>query len=265
MRTREFIMKDLYSFARSDAEHDVFYKDMSDAYVRIFDRLGIGEWTYMTWASGGAFAEFSHEFQTITDAGEDIIYIHKGKKIAINEEVMTDEVMATVGVKREELEQVKAAEVGNIFNLGTTKSVPLELNFTDEDGKVKPVVMGSYGIGPARVMGVIVERYADEKGLVWPANIAPADVHLVRLGDDPAVVKAADKLFEDLKSAGKDVLYDDRDESVGRKFADADLIGVPVRLTVSKRTLEQESVELKHRNQADEKMMKISDVITVLK
>jgi len=265
MRTREFIMKDLYSFARSDAEHDVFYKDMSDAYVRIFDRLGIGEWTYMTWASGGAFAEFSHEFQTITDAGEDIIYIHKGKKIAINEEVMTDEVMATVGVKREELEQVKAAEVGNIFNLGTTKSVPLELNFTDEDGKVKPVVLGSYGIGPARVMGVIVERYADEKGLVWPANIAPADVHLVRLGDDPAVVKAADKLFEDLKSAGKDVLYDDRDESVGRKFADADLIGVPVRLTVSKRTLEQESVELKHRNQADEKMMKISDVITVLK
>ena len=264
MRTREFIMKDLYSFSRSDAEHDAFYKEVSDAYVRIFDRLGIGEWTYMTWASGGAFAEFSHEFQTITDAGEDIIYLHKGKKIAINEEVMTDEVMATVGVKREELEKAKAAEVGNIFNLGTTKSVPLELNFTDEDGKVKPVVMGSYGIGPARVMGVIVERYADEKGLVWPANIAPADVHLVRLGDDAAVIAAADKLFEDLKTAGKDVLYDDRDESVGRKFADADLIGVPVRLTVSKRTLEQESVELKHRTQDDEKLVKIAEVIKTL-
>jgi prolyl-tRNA synthetase len=265
MRTREFIMKDLYSFSRSDAEHDAFYKEVSDAYVRIFDRLGIGEWTYMTWASGGAFAEFSHEFQTITDAGEDIIYLHKGKKIAINEEVMTDDVLAKVGVKREELEKVKAAEVGNIFNLGTTKSVPLELNFTDDDGKVKPVVMGSYGIGPARVMGVIVERYADEKGLVWPANIAPADVHLVRLGDDPAVVMAADKLYEDLKMAGKDVLYDDRDESVGRKFADADLIGVPVRLTVSKRTLEQDSVELKHRTQDNEKIVKLDGVIKALK
>ena len=261
MRTREFIMKDLYSFARSNDEHDAFYKEVQDAYVRIFDRLGIGEWTYLTLASGGAFAEFSHEFQTITDAGEDIIYLHKGKKIAINEEVMTDEVMAKIGVKRDELEKVKAAEVGNIFNLGTSKSAPLGLNFTDEDGQVKPVVMGSYGIGPARVMGVIVERYADEKGLVWPANIAPADVHLVRLGDDPAVVEAADKLFEDLKQSGKDVLYDDRDESVGRKFADADLIGVPVRLTVSKRTLEQDSVEFKRRSSNDEKLVKLADVM----
>jgi len=148
---------------------------------------------------------------------------------------MTDEVMAKIGVKRDELEKVKSAQVDNIFNLGRSKSEPLGLTFTDEDGKVKPVVMGSYGIGPARVRGVIVERYGDERSLVWPANIAPADVHLVRLGDDPAVVKPADTLFDDLKQSGKEVLYDDRDESVGRKFADADLIGVPVRLTVSKR------------------------------
>lgn len=261
MRTREFIMKDLYSFARSEAEHAEFYERAQAVYTRIFERLGLGEWTYLTFASGGAFAEFSHEFQTITDAGEDIIYLHKGKKIAINEEVLRDDVLKKLGLRRDELEEVKAAEVGNIFNLGTSKSEPLGLRFTDEDGVEKPVVMGSYGIGPARVMGVIVERYADEKGLVWPGNVAPAAVHLVRLGADEAVVTAADKLYGVLAQAGVAVLYDDRDEvAAGAKFADADLIGVPVRLTVSKRTLEQESAEFKRRTSDETKLVKLSEV-----
>lgn len=261
MRTREFIMKDLYSFARSEEEHKAIYEELSKAYTRIFDRLGIGEWTYMTYASGGAFADFSHEFQTITDAGEDIIYIHKDKKIAINEEVMTDEVLERVGVKREELEEVKAAEVGNIFNLGTTKSEPLGLTFADEDGSVKPVVMGSYGIGPARVMGVIVERYADEKGLVWPEQVAPFDVHLVRLGVDEDVVAAADKLYADLQKAGKTVLYDDRDTSAGAKFGDADLIGLPVRYTLSRKTLAEDSAEVKGRVEDEVRLVKLSELI----
>jgi prolyl-tRNA synthetase len=260
MRTREFIMKDMYSFARSDAEHAKFYEAAQAAYGRVFERLGLGEWTYLTYASGGAFAKFSHEFQTLTDAGEDIIYLHKAKKIAINEEVLTDEVMAELGVKRDELEEVKAAEVGNIFNLGTTKSQPLGLHFTDEDGTQKPVVMGSYGIGPARVMGVIVERYADERGLIWPAAVAPAAVHLVRLGDDAAVVAAADKLYDELMAAGTEVLYDDRDERAGAKFADADLMGCPVRLTVSPKTMAEHSIEYKRRTEAESRLVKLDKI-----
>jgi prolyl-tRNA synthetase len=261
MRTREFIMKDLYSFARNEAEHSAIYERMGEAYVRIFERLGIGEWTYFTYASGGAFAEFSHEFQTITDAGEDIIYIHKDRKIAINEEVMTDKVLGDLGIERDELEEVKAAEVGNIFNLGTTKSVPLGLTFTDDDGIVKPVVMGSYGIGPARVMGVIVERYADEKGLIWPEQVAPFDIQLIRIGQDEDIVDAADKLYADLRTAGKTVLYDDRDISAGAKFGDADLMGMPKRITISKKTLAEGSVEVKLRTEADALMVKLSEII----
>lgn len=258
MRTREFIMKDLYSFAKSEEEHKKIYDALSDAYVRIFERLGIGEWTYFTFASGGAFAEFSHEFQTITDAGEDIIYIHKERKIAINEEVMTDKVLAGLDIKREELEEVKSAEVGNIFNLGTTKSEPLGLNFTDEDGLVKPVIMGSYGIGPARVMGVIVERYSDEKGLVWPKEVSPADVHLICVGTDAEVVEAADNLYADLQKAGVTVIYDDRDVSAGAKFGDADLMGIPKRITVSKKTLAEDSAEVKLRSEVTSELVKIS-------
>ena len=259
MRTREFIMKDLYSFSRDDKEHDKFYAEAQAAYTRIFEELGLGEWTYLTYASGGAFAKYSHEFQTITDAGEDSIYIHKGKKMAINAEVLSDEVMKELGVNRDELEEVKAAEVGNIFNLGTTKSEPLGLTFADEDGKSKPVVMGSYGIGPARVMGVIVERYADDKGLVWPAIVAPYQVHLVRLGSDEKVVEAADKLYAKLEKDGVEVLYDDRDESAGTKFADADLLGMPVRFTISKKALAEDSVEVKKRGD-DEAVMIMLDM-----
>ena len=265
MRTREFIMKDLYSFSRTEAEHVEFYERAQGVYAKIFERLGLGEWTYMTFASGGAFAQFSHEFQTVTDAGEDTIYIDKKRKIAINEEVLTEEVLELVGVKRDELEEAKAAEVGNIFNLGTSKSEPLGLHFTDENGVMRPVVMGSYGIGPARVMGVIVERYADEKGMVWPESVAPFGVHLVRLGTDEAVVKAADKLYGELKGTGVEVMYDDRDESAGAKFADADLIGVPVRLTVSKKTVGEDSAEWKARTAQEAHLVKLAEVVSKLK
>jgi prolyl-tRNA synthetase len=220
----------------------------------------LGAWTYLTFASGGAFAEFSHEFQTLTDAGEDTIFLHRGKKIAINEEVMNEKVLDQLGMKLHELEEVRAAEVGNIFNLGTSKSEALGLQFTDEAGRTNPVVMGSYGIGPARVMGVIVERYADEKGMVWPEAVAPFAVHLVRLGDDAAVVKAADKLYGELEAVGMEVLYDDRDESAGAKFADADLMGVPLRVTVSKKTLEHGSAEFKRRGKEAVRLVKLGEV-----
>jgi prolyl-tRNA synthetase len=264
MRTREFVMKDLYSFSSSEAEHQKFYDTVKDAYLKIFDRLGLGEWTYYTFASGGAFAKFSHEFQTVTEAGEDVIYLDRKRRLAINQEVLTDEVLKDLGVDRSDLEEVKASEVGNIFSFGTSKSEPMGLKFTDEDGKEQYVVMGSYGIGPARVMGVIVEHFADERGLVWPAAIAPADVHLVRLGSDEAVVSAADKLYDELTNSGHEVLYDDRDESAGAKFADADLMGVPLRLTVSAKTLAEASIEYKRRTDSDSRLVKLDQIIAEL-
>src|SRR5690606_13068758 len=131
MRGREFVMKDMYSYTTSELEHEKFYNSTIEAYLRVFDRVGVGDVNFLTFASGGVFTQFSHEFQTITDAGEDKIFIHKGKNIAINEEVLTDEVMNQLGVKREELEEAKTAEVGNIFSFGATKSEQLELNYID--------------------------------------------------------------------------------------------------------------------------------------
>ena len=170
MRGREFWMKDLYSFSRTQEEHDAFYEKISGAYDRVFERLGLGDSTFKTFASGGSFAKFSHEFQTISEVGEDVIYLDRGKNIAINEEVLNDEVLAELGVNRDELEEAKAVEVGNIFTLGTRFSDPLDLNYTDENGESKPVIMGSYGIGPSRLMGLIAEHFADEcdrRQYVW--------------------------------------------------------------------------------------------------
>jgi prolyl-tRNA synthetase len=251
MRTREFVMKDMYSFVRTEAEHKLFYDKTTAAYLRIFDRLGIGEHTFFTFASGGAFAEFSHEFQTICDAGEDTIYLHREKKLAINEEVLRDDVLAGLGISRDELEQHKAAEVGNIFSFGTSKSEPMGLSYIDEDGQKQHVVMGSYGIGPARVMGVISELMSDERGLVWHENIAPFSVYLVSIGQDAA----AEQLYNELTANGVSVLFDDRDERPGAKFADADLLGIPHRVVVSEKTLQANQLEYKARTSSDSELI----------
>jgi prolyl-tRNA synthetase len=258
MRGREFWMKDLYSFSRTQEEHDAFYEKISDAYDRVFERLGLGESTFKTFASGGSFAKFSHEFQTISEVGEDVIYLHRGKNIAINEEVYTDEVLAELGVNRDELEEVKAVEVGNIFTLGTRFSDPLDLNFTDENGESKPVIMGSYGIGPSRLMGLIAEHFADEKGLVWPENIAPYKVYLVSIGN---VADQATELYEKLQSAGITVLFDDRDERPGAKFADAELIGLPYRVTISERLLEEGKLEFTRRNGGEMELLTLDELL----
>lgn len=264
MRGREFWMKDLYSFSRSQAEHDAFYEKISDAYDRVFERLGLGAQTYKTFASGGSFAKFSHEFQTISPVGEDTIYVHKDKKIAINEEVYSDEVLAELGLNKDELVQELAVEVGNIFTLGTRFSEPLELSFTDEDGESKPVIMGSYGIGPSRLMGLIAEHFADEKGLVWPENVAPYGVYLVRIGDSEAVTQKADQLYQHLTEQGIEVLYDDRDERPGAKFADAELLGIPHRVTVSERLLEQGTYEYQARTAGDVKLLTAEELLGTL-
>lgn len=247
MRGREFVMKDMYSYARTDEENQAIYESVKAAYLRVFNRVGLGELTYITSASGGSFTKYSHEFQTITDAGEDVIYVNRQHKIAINEEVYNDETVNELGVSKDDLEKVKAAEVGNIFNFGTEKSEQMDFTYDDESGKKQFVFLSSYGIGITRLMGVIAEVFSDEKGLIWPDAIAPARVYLARLGNAPAVVEKADHLYKVLTEAGTSVLYDDRDIRPGQKFGDADLMGIPYRVVISDKTIAAGTVELKAR------------------
>ncbi len=260
MRGREFLMKDLYSFSRSQEELDAFYEQAQAAYGRIFARVGLGDLTFMTFASGGVFSKYSHEFQTISDAGEDTIYVSREKHLAINKEVYTDEVLADLGVRREELTEEKSIEVGNIFKLGTRFSDALGLQYKDADGESKSVVMGSYGIGPARLMGTIVEALSDEKGIIWPEAVAPFAVHLLSLGQD----ETAEQLYDTLTAAGVEVLYDDRECGAGEKFGDADLLGMPIRVVVSKKSLEQGGVEVKRRSESQTEVVSLNELRTRL-
>lgn len=261
MRGREFIMKDMYSIHASKEDLEAYYQAVIEAYKRCYNRFGLGDDTYVTFASGGAFTKFSHEFQTICEAGEDYIYLHRGRDLAINEEVV-DEAVRELGIDKSELERVKTAEVGNIFNFGTQKSEEMGLVFTGEDGRQHHAYMGSYGIGITRVMGVIVEKFADDKGLVWPEEIAPARVHLVQIGKES--VAAADELYDTLQQAGITVLYDDRTARPGEKFADAELLGMPTRVTVSDRLLETEEWEVVDRRTGKQQRLTTSQLLATL-
>ncbi len=248
MRTREFVMKDLYSFSKNEEEFREFYERCAVAYTQVFDRVGIGDRTYRTFASGGSFSRFSDEYQMLCGAGEDVIYVHKEKHIAVNKEVYTDEVLTELGITKADLTEEKAIEVGNIFPLGTRFSDTFGLTYKDESGTDVPVVMGSYGIGPGRLMGAIVEALADEKGMVWPESVAPFKVHLVALNTDNDEMRDyADGIYDTLKKRGVEVLYDDRALRPGEKFADSDLIGIPYRVVVSEKTRTQNTFEVVER------------------
>lgn len=248
MRGREFLMKDLYSFCVDEKQHNEFYEKTKQAYVNVFNRVGIGAKTYLTFASGGSFSKYSHEFQTVCEAGEDTIFIDEAKKIALNEEVNNDEVLSSLGLEKEKLVQAKSIEVGNIFTLGTKFSDALNLEYVDEKGEKQKVFMGSYGIGPSRLMGTIVELLSDDKGIVWPESVAPFKVHLVSVGGEKENVKqAADDLYKKLTEKGVEVLYDDRDLRPGEKFADSDLLGLPWRVVISEKTIAADNLELKNR------------------
>lgn len=264
MRGREFVMKDMYSCSVDEKQHEDFYQATIEAYKKVYDRIGIGKDTYVTFASGGAFTKFSHEFQTVCDAGEDVIYLHRGKNIAVNEEVLDDESLSKLDIKREELEQVKSAEVGNIFNFGTHKSEQMDFSFTNENGEKQFVHLGSYGIGITRVMGVIAEKLSDDKGLVWPETIAPAKVYLARLSDISDVVSVSDDLYKRLTEAGVSVLYDDRDIRAGEKFADADLMGIPYRIVISQKTVESGKHELKKRTSDEVSLLSCDEILKTL-
>lgn len=260
MRGREFVMKDMYSFHATKEDLGAYYQKTIEAYKRVYNRLGIGDDTYVTFASGGAFTKFSHEFQTICDAGEDVIYLHREKNIAVNEEVL-DDALVELGVSRDELEEVKTAEVGNIFNFGTQKTDEMGLYYTDEKGEQQSLYIGSYGIGVTRVMGVIAEKLSDDKGLVWPAAIAPYQVYLVSIGE---VAAQADELYEKLQAAGVTVLYDDRDERPGAKFADAELMGIPRRVTISERLVGEGKLEYQARNGGETRLLTLDELLATI-
>lgn len=260
MRGREFVMKDMYSFHASAEDLDDYYQKTIEAYTRVYKRIGIGDDTYVTFASGGAFTKFSHEFQTICDAGEDIIYLHRAKNIAVNEEVL-DDAVKELGIHPDELEKVKTAEVGNIFNFGTQKTDDMGLYYAGSDDKQQSLYIGSYGIGITRVMGVVAEKMSDERGLVWPESIAPFRVYLVSIGD---VDEQAEKLYNTLNEKGVDVLWDDRSARPGEKFADADLMGLPWRIVVSEKTLAENKVELKARTSDETNLLTVDEVLARL-
>lgn len=289
MRGREFLMKDMYSCSLNKSQHDTFYQSVIDAYHRVFAKCGIGEITYLTFADGGAFTQFSHEFQTICEAGEDTVYINRERKIAINEEVLTDEVLNKLDIDRNSLEKIKTAETGNIFEFGTVKSEQTKFKFTNQEGKEQLVYLGSYGIGISRLMGVIAEIYSDEKGLKWPKSVSPFEIHLItnldkndeivnqrildlaqkfhtgrlRLLDNQTIANYdnqadKDKLPLSEWSRHIEVFWDDRiKNNLGEKLKDADLIGIPTQIIISKRSLENGGVEVIDRAGGETQIIKI--------
>ncbi len=267
IRGREFSMKDLYSFHTSENDLSQYYKLVQKAYFKIFERLELLDRTYLTFASGGAFSKYSHEFQTLTEAGEDKIYICDKCNIAVNEEIIKEQQVCP-GCGNKKLKIAKAIEVGNIFKLGTRFSKPFGFAYTDRQGKKQNVVMGCYGFGPSRAMATIVEIHHDRKGIIWPKEVTPFAVHLLKIKNKKQNIKIdemADKIYEDLQKAEIDVLYDDREEvSAGEKFADADLIGCPFRLVVSEKTLKKNGAEVKRRDSEKCELVRMDNLVNWL-
>lgn len=262
LRAREFIMKDLYSVHASEEDLDRYYHEVAQAYANIFKSVDIP--AVSTLASGGVFTtDFSHEFQSICDVGEDTIYACPHGDYAVNKEVI-DRLAMNCPEHKLSLEECKAVEVGNIFKLGTKFSESMGVAFTDRDGSEKPFWFASYGIGLSRLMGVIVEQHHDEYGIIWPACVAPFQVHLIDLTKTEEEKRQAEDLYGQLQEKGLEVLFDDRAVSAGHKFVDADLLGMPIRLVVSSKTLAQSAVEYKKRTEKDVKLVPLDGLTAVL-
>ena len=252
LRGREFRMKDMYSFHTSENDMKNFYESVKKHYLNIFREVGLLNDTVISVASGGDFTkDYSHEFQVKCEAGEDTIYHDPKSDIYYNKEVLPKEHAG--------FESFKASEVGNIFPLKTKFSDLLKYRYTDEMGEKKPVYMASYGLGTSRLMGVLVEKFHDDKGIIWPVNVSPFMVHMVSLsGEKSSVSSRVEKIYKSLQERGIEVLLDDRDVSAGQKFNDSDLIGVPNRLVVSEKTLDKDSVEIRDRKSGEVRLVKLS-------
>lgn len=261
LRGREFRMKDLYSFHRDEADMKRYYEEVKQSYLKIFKRMGLGEDTFVTLASGGDFTkDFSHEFQTECETGEDVIYVCDHCRLALNKEVLERQ-STCPQCGNDKLRETKASEVGNIFPLNTKFSKAFDYYYTDEEGKQQIVYMASYGIGPSRLMGLMVEKFSDERGMIWPVALAPFRVHLLSLNED----EEAAKMYEELKAAGIEVLYDDRQVSAGEKMADADLIGCPARVVISAKTKAADKFEFKLRGEKDSQLLSREELLAKLK
>jgi prolyl-tRNA synthetase len=250
LRTREFVMKDSYSFDRDPAGLEQSYALHVGAYDRIMERTGLR--FYRVESDVGMMGGLgAHEYMAPCPAGEDEIALGAGYAANVEVALRSPEVERVgEGLRRDgELLTVEPAiEIGNIFKLGTRYSEPLGANYLDEHGAERPIWMGSYGLGPARVVAAAVEQFADDHGISWPRTLAPFAVHLVALGRPGTPERdAADRIYEGLRAGGVDVLYDDRERAAGEKFADAELLGCPLRLTVGRRTLESGEVEVQVR------------------
>jgi prolyl-tRNA synthetase len=265
MRGREFGMKDMYSFHESQDDFDRFYEIAKKAYLKVFSRAGLD--AKVTEASGGAFTtKLSYEFMVLTDAGEDdIVYCPECTHCANTEVAKADEGGKCPKCKKGTLAKARAAEVGNVFDLGTKYPKAFGYTYKDKDGTDQTPIMGCYGIGTTRLMGAIVEVLSDEKGIIWPKEVAPFQVHLVSItGGNADVEKEADHIYEMLQENGIEVLYDDRDARAGEKFADAELIGIPVRLVVSEKTIGAGGVEMALRTNGKGTLVAESDLLNRL-
>jgi len=254
MRGREFSMKDLYSFHANEEDLEKYYEQVKEAYFKIFKRLGLPD-VYLVYASGGAFSNYSHEFQAWCEGGEDLVYFCEKCQVGINQEII-EEQDTCPQCGNQNLVEHKAVEVGNIFKLGTRFSKPCGIAYTDQNGQEQPVLMSCFGIGPSRVMGTIVETLHDERGMIWPEEIAPFRVHLLSLKKN----EEAEKVYQELLAQKIEVLYDDREISAGEKFADADLIGCPYRVVISEKSLIAGGAEVKRRNEREGKIINLEEI-----
>jgi prolyl-tRNA synthetase len=258
-------MKDMYSFAKTQEEHDKIYEKVAAVYGKVYERLGIGDITYRTYADGGIFTpRFSDEFQMLSDIGEDTIYVDKTKKIAVNKEVIDDPRLEKIDIDKSKLEEYRAIEVGNIFPLESKYTDALNVFYSDTKGQQQKIIAGCYGIGVSRLVGALAEHFADDKGLVWPENIAPFKVYLARLGDEDKVVSMANGLYDLLQQKGVSVVYDDRDARAGEKFADADLMGIPHRVVVSPNTVAAGKLEYKKRTEKESQLLSEEELLKIL-
>ncbi len=264
MRGREFLMKDMYSFHATEDCLNKYYKLIQKAYFNIFSRCGILDKTYFTFASGGTFSKYSHEFQTVCVAGEDTIYVCDKCNLAINEEIIKEQ-SACPNCNNKELKQEKSIESGNIFKLGNRFTKAFNAKYTNNNGEQKDILMGCYGIGLGRLMGTIVELHHDENGIIWPNEIAPFKVHLILIENKKGTTSSKEKaqeIYELLQENNINTLYDDRhDATIGEKFADADLIGCSYRVIISDKTIKNKSLEIKNRITGEVEFVKTEEII----
>ena len=265
LRTREFIMKDLYSFHRDEKDLENYFNRVVRTYLRIFERCGLK--AIISEASGGVFTKLkNYEFQVPAEAGEDKIFFCPKCQFTVNLEIAKVKTCERCLKCKNKLEKINTIEVGHVFSLGTKYSKALNLYFINKDGKKELVEMGCYGIGLGRLMATIVETHHDEKGIIWPKEVAPFQLHLIPIENTKKVKKISQKIYQDLQKQNLEVLYDDRiDKTTGEKFAEADLIGIPWRIVISERTLKRNCIEIKRREEKKGKLIKINKISKILK